>query len=694
LTYDDDGNLESVEDPLSHETTVTMNPDGQVASVTDPLSHTWQFGYVGGDLASTTDPLSRTQTRFVDAGGRVVATTDPLGRMTQTVSDKLNRVTSVADARGAQTAFAYDANSNLAALTDALSHTTAYAYDDDDRVETRTDPLTNDDMYGYDAQGNLTGHTDRKGQDTTYTYDALGRLVLVTYDDSSTTTYTYDAGNRLIEIDDSIAGVITREYDGLDRLTEETTPEGTVTYTYDDDGRRATMTVSGQDPVEYTYDAAHRLTAITQDTAAVALTYDDADRRSTLTYPNGIVVTYDYDGANQLTSLSYDLGMTNLGTLTYTYDAAGNRTSVGGTWARTGLPSALASATYDAANRLTSWGGTAFTYDDNGNLIDDGPNTYTWNARNQLTGISGGVSASFAYDGAGRRRAKTISSTTTQFLYDGLNFVQELTGGTPTANLLTGLGPDETFTRALSGGTSTLLADALGSTVALANGSGTIQTEYAYQPFGAPATTGTSNTNSQQFTGREDDGTGLVFYHARYLNPATSRFISEDPLDFDDGANLFQYVGNNPIRYIDPSGTIKGERNWEGNPSTTLPDGTTVNKRTKLDDINNIIKKARDLGISDEQLRVLKGIRKIIKGLGAVGVAIELLDPIELISAECPFGPGTCKPMDPGPGGPTEPNGPHTPGPHDPTRPPGKRGPGKPGVPYPGPHGAPTPGRK
>jgi YD repeat-containing protein len=130
------------------------------------------------------------------------------------------------------------------------------------------------------------------------------------------------------------------------------------------------------------------------------------------------------------------------------YDAAGNRTSVGGSWARTGLPPALTSATYDAANRITAWGGTSFSYDLNGNLTGDGTNTYTWNARDQLASLSGGTSASFVYDGLGRRRGKTISGATTNFLYDGLNFVQEQSsGGTPTANLLTGLGIDETFTR-------------------------------------------------------------------------------------------------------------------------------------------------------------------------------------------------------------------------------------------------------
>ncbi len=124
-----------------------------------------------------------------------------------------------------------------------------------------------------------------------------------------------------------------------------------------------------------------------------------------------------------------------------------------------------ACATYDAANRITTWDGTSFSYDLNGNLTSDGTTTYTWNARDQLSGPSGGASASFAYDGLGRRRGKTIGGRDNHFLYDGINLVQELSGGgTPTANLVAGLGIDETFTRADACGTSTLLTDALGST--------------------------------------------------------------------------------------------------------------------------------------------------------------------------------------------------------------------------------------
>src|SRR5439155_15328235 len=205
----------------------------------------------------------------------------------------------------------------------------------------------------------------------------------------------------------------------------------------------------------YTYDVADRLTQIAQGASTVGFTYDNATRRSTLTLPNGVTVAYSFDAASQLTGLTYSLGQTTLGNLTYAYDAAGRRTSAGGSFARTRLPLAVSSTNYNANNQLTQWGTAALTYDLNGNLTGDGVNNYSWDSRNQLASItaaSGGATiGTFQYDAFGRRASKTVVGTTTGFLYDGVNAVQELSGSTPVANRLTG-GVDEFFSRTDSTG--------------------------------------------------------------------------------------------------------------------------------------------------------------------------------------------------------------------------------------------------
>lgn len=76
-------------------------------------------------------------------------------------------------------------------------------------------------------------------------------------------------------------------------------------------------------------------------------------------------------------------------------------------------------------------------------------------------------------------------------MLDGPNLVQEqASGGAPTANVLTGLGIDESFTRTDATGTSTLLTDALDSILELADTSGTLQTHYTFEPFGVTTSSG------------------------------------------------------------------------------------------------------------------------------------------------------------------------------------------------------------
>src|SRR5439155_27208557 len=117
---------------------------------------------------------------------------------------------------------------------------------------------------------------------------------------------------------------------------------------YDAYDRRSTMTVSGQAPVVYSYDNAYRLTQITQGSSIVQFGYDIANRRTSLTLPNGIVVEYGYDAASRVTSVTYKQnGTTAIGDLTYEYDKAGNRTKIGGSWARTGMPESLTTTSYD-----------------------------------------------------------------------------------------------------------------------------------------------------------------------------------------------------------------------------------------------------------------------------------------------------------------------------------------------------------
>jgi RHS repeat-associated protein len=107
----------------------------------------------------------------------------------------------------------------------------------------------------------------------------------------------------------------------------------------------------------------------------------------------------------------------------------------------------------------------------------------------------------------------------------------------------------------------------------LADPTGVVGTEYSYEPFGLATITGTPTANAFEYTGRENDGTGLYHYRARYYHPILQRFISEDPISSGGvvhtvclllarigGAPMlhaYAYVDNDPLGWTDPLGLLK-----------------------------------------------------------------------------------------------------------------------------------------
>jgi len=231
------------------------------------------------------------------------------------------------------------------------------------------------------------------------------------------------------------------------------------------------------------------------------------------------------------------------------------------------LPTPVVSATYNEANQMLTFqpeGDTEWqmTYDENGNLTSItnscGTTNFIWDARNRLVGIEGfdekcnPLSASFKYDALGRRIEKTINGRTIQYLYDGLDIVQEIENGMVKTMYVSSIYIDEPLA---SIGTNGIIrffhADGLGSIIALTDDAGLIRTQYYYSPFGETELIGEPSDNPFQYTGRENDGTGLYYYRFRYYSPILKRFISEDPIRFAGGNNFYVYVDNSPINSID-----------------------------------------------------------------------------------------------------------------------------------------------
>ncbi len=232
----------------------------------------------------------------------------------------------------------------------------------------------------------------------------------------------------------------------------------------------------------------------------------------------------------------------------------------GGIWHE--LRRAFGSYQYDAANRLTCVDGVGYTFDNNGNLLDDGSRTFAYDAANRLISVTNGsLTTEFAYDGLGNRLAQVVDGVTTAYGLDvagGLpQVIVETTNGQTTA-YLPGLAQDQGAAWAY------YLPDALGSIRHLTDASAQVTLARSYEPFGkllAQAGTGSSGFG---FAGEQRDAsTGLVFLRARYYDPALGRFVSKDPFPGNllrpQTQNPFAYVTNNPIRFTDPLGYDGGE---------------------------------------------------------------------------------------------------------------------------------------
>ena len=404
-----------------------------------------------------------------------------------------------------------------------------------------------------------------------------------------------------------------------------TTADFANQYTYDNLGRMTQVEQSGQSGgnsvaakrVDFAYDAASQFDTITryanlagtQLVAQSAYTFDNASRLTGLSYTKGQTTlagytwtynsagrltqfvstvdgtaNYTYDDTNQLAGATY----TYQSTEAYTYDANGNRTNTG-------------YSTGDD-NRLTSDGVYTYLYDAEGNRtkrtrISDGAVTeYTWDYRNRLINVTERASTNgpatkvteYTYDVFNRRVTKDVDTDGDEdfdrgerYVYDGDNIVLQFNlASTLTDRYLFGPGVDQVLADENgSGVVSWLLADQEGTIRDVARyDSGTDTTtvvdHLTYDAFGEII----SQTNSSAephfaFTGRDwDPDSNLYYYRARWYDPHTGRFLSQDPSGFRAGdTNLNRYVWNRPTSLTDPTG-LDGSGGGDGSGGNVLRD--------------------------------------------------------------------------------------------------------------------------
>ena len=222
---------------------------------------------------------------------------------------------------------------------------------------------------------------------------------------------------------------------------------------------------------------------------------------------------------------------------------------------------------------MVSFNGNSVSYDLDGNMLNNGADTYTYDSANRLITAGGHT---YTYNAEDIRIRDLCLEEDTAYTYNNncklSKLLMKTSGGTVTKYVYgRGLIGEETGSEF-----KTYHFDCRGSTAAITDISGNITDTFAYDTYGRLTTRTGSTPIIFGYNGRDGvitDKTGLIYMRARYYSPDMKRFINADvvagKLSSAITLNRYAYANGNPVSFVDPFG-LSSERENDTETDNTI----------------------------------------------------------------------------------------------------------------------------
>ncbi|SNT25939.1 RHS repeat-associated core domain-containing protein [Anaerovirgula multivorans] len=601
--YDTNGNLMKV-----------IDGKGYLAGGNDDARYGMEYSHdFGNRLTTVITPEvklkgSTTASYTYDALDHILTYQDGEGNLTTYFRDAWGRATRIIDAEEVSTYYQYDYAGNLVMTKDGKNNTTRYSYNSLNLLASIIDPTNERITYYYDKEGRRVKEIDRNGKNLYYQYNHDNNLTSRRVEETQEIeSYYYNKDGTLLAAANN-NGIDVFQYTPSGHLKKKARNGKTLLeYTYNKNDNVVKMKALDE-TTHYDYDPLGRLQRVREDNGISATYhYNIDDTLSTISYANGINHSYNYDRdknvisllhkspqgeminnltytydtrGNQLTKTenqettiyTYDeinrlktVAYPKIGTETFDYDNAGNRTF-------RQMGQEITTYEYDTRNRLTKSGKngiiTTYNYDNNGNLLkeieENKTTTYHYDSFNRQIEVvkPDGSYQINHYDAMGHRVGITEKGISHDFVLSGANIIAEINTNTGGVTRYT-RGHSLVATKDHRGITGYYLHNPHRDIMNLVGDNGEIQNKYQYDAFGNITDHAARIANPFRYAGEQYDQMAEQYYlRARYYNPKIGRFTQEDTFR-GDGLNLYTYVANNPVRYVDPSGLAKCSPNNE-----------------------------------------------------------------------------------------------------------------------------------